>query len=367
MFRGCLLAWLSCLACLVGACPAIRSAEAPPVKLAQTFEETDLSGIDLSPTEYMLATWNWPGNGQPCRVVLWDLASGKELRVLTRHIKDVHGAAFSPDGKRFAACTSEAEGKAIYVWDVKTGRLQFQLTEENGSYFCAVTFSPDGKSLVTGDREGQVRIWNLETRQVVASQKCEAKINPSGTVVFSRDGRFLAAGCEDGSVWVWDEEGKGKGRKLSAHTEVVWAGSVAFSPDSKRLVSCSHDGTFAIWNTEDWKMVKTVRTGLRRVFCLALSPDGKTLVVGGDISVPPDTPPEKRGAIDIGYVELYGTEKFDKIGRVTLNSLPVFSLVVSRDGKFLATAGHNSFAPFPLKSTARIWKMEDLMLRAQRQ
>ncbi len=357
MTPGRLLSWLCCLGCLSGAGLLAQEVQAPAGKPVHTFEDTWLWGVVFSPTDRGLVTWTWNVEDKPGRIVLWDLASGKEQRAFTGQNNAVHGAAFSPDGTRLAAITLDDPRVALYVWDVKSGRLLLRLEVEEGwGFFDALAFSPDGKSLLTGHNDSQVRIWDLEMKRVVAAHKCDANVN---TVAFSSDGRFAAAGCRDGTVWVWEEGGKGKGRKLPAHAKEVKG--VAFSPDSKTLVSGSEDGTFIVWNTADWKVAKAVQTGLRRIFCLTLSRDGKSLVVGGDIPDPPGIPPEK--AIS-GCVEFYSTEKFDKIGMVGLHVYPVASLDLSRDGKFLATAAYVD--PGKAKMAAKVWKMEDLPSRAKR-
>jgi WD40 repeat protein len=72
-------------------------------------------------------------------------------------IPGVYGVAFSADGRRLA-CASE-HGK-VYLLDTRSWEVAERITLGNAN-LDAVSFSPDGEWLATGEVEGGVRLWRV--------------------------------------------------------------------------------------------------------------------------------------------------------------------------------------------------------------
>jgi len=101
-----------------------------------------------------------------------DVATGEELLTLTGA---EGGVVFSPDGKKMVAA---GKGHTVIIWDAESGKeLQRLQLDPNsradvGNYFISlisydpmvssITFSPDGKRVVTASNDGCVRVWTLE-------------------------------------------------------------------------------------------------------------------------------------------------------------------------------------------------------------
>ena len=66
------------------------------------------------------------------------------------------------------------------------------------------------------------------------------------SVAFSPDGRRLASGSRDGTVKVWDAAEGRELLTLKGHTD--WVQGVAFSPDGRRLAAGGRDGTVTVWD-----------------------------------------------------------------------------------------------------------------------
>ena len=111
----------------------------------------------------------------------------------------VLAVAYSPDGKTLAS--SGSSDGTIQLWHVNTGKL-VQTLEGHTDAVTALTFAPDGKTLVSGSNDDTLRVWESPTgtpRRTLAGHGNDVKV-----VVFSRDGKRLASGSKDASVRLWD-------------------------------------------------------------------------------------------------------------------------------------------------------------------
>lgn len=142
-------------------------------------------------------------------LTVWDVSTGRPRYALDEPKATL--AAFSRDGKRFAGFVA---GEGIVVWDTATGRAVHSLkTPANIDGVGGISFSPDGKHLAAtpttvyvNDATVQVRqttalhIWEIGSGKVVLRRDTNENLP---MVAFSPDGRRLALGNRDGLLQMW--------------------------------------------------------------------------------------------------------------------------------------------------------------------
>ena len=181
-----------------------------------------------------------------------------------------HSAAFSPDGTTLAIGT----GGGVFLYNaLTTGYITFfRHTEGNifGNY--SVVFSPDGTLLASGSADGTIKLWNVATRENIAT--FEGHTDRIFSVDFSPDGTLLASGSWDSTIKLWNVATKVNTATLEGHTDRIF--SVDFLPDGT-LASSSTDGTVKLWDVTTKAQIATIETGHTWFSGVAFSPDGTTL------------------------------------------------------------------------------------------
>jgi RNA polymerase sigma factor (sigma-70 family) len=130
---------------------------------------------------------------------LWDVATGMQVRALRAPQQGVRSLAFTPDGKTLAA---GGYTQLVRLWEVATGkeRLQFEGAPVHLTTF---TLSPDGRTLASASYNRPVSL-----RDVATGRKLGELVGPFPggveAVTFSADGRHLVTGGSDGTALVWD-------------------------------------------------------------------------------------------------------------------------------------------------------------------
>ena len=87
---------------------------------------------------------------------LWDVAQGRQVRVLAGHTEQVESVSFSPDGTLLASASWDL---TVKLWDMASGQELASLTGHTG-WIKAVAFSPDGTMLASGENN-QMRLWRV--------------------------------------------------------------------------------------------------------------------------------------------------------------------------------------------------------------
>lgn len=97
---------------------------------------------------------------------VWDVESGELL--VTLEVSSFESAAFSPDGALFATAGEDSPK----IWDAQSGK-QLAVFDAHAGAVDAISFSPDGRRLLTTGRDGALKVWKtgyeVRTPEEIAS------------------------------------------------------------------------------------------------------------------------------------------------------------------------------------------------------
>ncbi|MCG9133667.1 hypothetical protein J5I95_18495 [Candidatus Poribacteria bacterium] len=200
-------------------------------------------------------------------LLLWDVTAKEHQATFTGHSGGVLNVAFSPDGETLAG----AVGNDILLWDADTGQRQATLWGNNAS--SPLAYSPDGRTLVIAGKKS-LRFWDA----AIGKPKAILFENGVLSVAFSPDGKTLATGDFVGAVQLRDVA-TGKLRStFMEHSGAIT--SVTFSPDGEMIATASDDRTVQLWDVATGKLKSTFMGHSGDIRSVAFSPDGETLASG---------------------------------------------------------------------------------------
>ena len=147
------------------------------------------------------------GGGTSRNVRVWRTSDGVPMFILY-HSGQVSSVTISPDGSKIATGLCQASEDfqctrgAVWLWDLQRGTLIKRLADFP-DWVQGVAFSVDGSVLIAGSRDGMLRAYTTADYQPVF-----ASTSPFGVQALSvsPDGRLLATGNNRGEVDLWRVE-----------------------------------------------------------------------------------------------------------------------------------------------------------------
>ncbi len=222
----------------------------------------------------------------------------------------------------------------------QTPRVLRVFPHESSVYSSA--FSPEGRFVATGTRDGKLRVWNAAEGSLVWGPK--AMGGRVGFVRFSRDGKRLFASS---TIEQWAFNGGVGSRNFHAVLEAESGREVLpshegdsgistnvicshFSPDDRWLATAQKDNRIRVFDLADGRLVSELRGHTDEVRFLSFSADGSLLA---------------SASLD-RTVRLWRLPSGEPVGLPLAHRMPVVRALLAGDGRHIITGSFASPGAF---------------------
>jgi len=117
---------------------------------------------------------------------------------MSGHTQPIHGVSFTNDGKRLVSVSSD---RTIRLWDGESGK-PMDLIAKHSAPLESLASCPNDRFLAIGAWDGSIILWDMVTARE-AARLTRSSISP-WDLAFSFDGKNLAFGIGDNSIRLWD-------------------------------------------------------------------------------------------------------------------------------------------------------------------
>lgn len=237
-------------------------------------------GLDASHDGAIIALCREVSETKPERFCceIWNSASGNLIKRIPVQDKEIPWPTLSADGKTVALSELRSGSDKVpdgHLFDIKTGKELAQLryeglfTDPEGG-LPPMAFSSDGKTIVTGYQDAEIKLWNRETGKEIGNfgpDKANVRRGsgnyPEVTLIFGKDGKTLSSLTEDGSVRVFDLASNHGLRTVKISSTPVHP--IATSPDGNEMLVGADDGSSKLLNLKKGLVVQSVSAPYRTV------------------------------------------------------------------------------------------------------
>jgi eukaryotic-like serine/threonine-protein kinase len=271
----------------------------------------------------------WPA----ARLIAADARAHGIATVLRGQPGAVNDLSFSPDGKLLVTVSDD---HSVRLWDPTSPATSRTFVGHTDEVWAAV-FSRDGSQLVTTSKDRTIRIWDVKTGE---SRVLVGHLGPISEIAFAGPDT-LVSGSDDGTARLWDVK-TGEARGVLGGPGIIR--SIAVALDGRMVACAGRDSLLRLWDVKTGA-VRALAGHPVMIMGVGVSPDGKTIATH-----------DRDGAVRL-WDAATGASRIlaERLGEYVFKLAPFGKLRFSPDGKWLAVAGDGAFV--------RVWDLATGVMR----
>ena len=135
-------------------------------------------------------------------IKVWNLKTGQIIHTLNGHSSWITAVDIAADGKTIVSGSTD---KTLNIWELNTGKLSKTIKNEKElSCVLSLCMSHDGKVIACGSTNNKINLWNLDSGQLIRSIEGHSAWIQSLSI--TSDNTNLISGSRDGVVKFWQSK-----------------------------------------------------------------------------------------------------------------------------------------------------------------
>ena len=200
-------------------------------------------------------------------IIILDAISGNQMATLSGHMGQVSCLTFSSDGKSLVSGSVDG---SVKLWDMQTGEAVRTFYGQD-DWFESVSISADCTRIASGSGKGRIFLWDTQTGECHCTIWQYHSIEHVG---FSPTDPQNIISISDSKVWQWDFNGH--------QIPPTYDGShIAFSPDHTQFSLCN-ESVITVQNSDSRAIASELNITNDHARYCCFSPDGRLVAAAGD-------------------------------------------------------------------------------------
>jgi len=199
--------------------------------------------------------------------------SGKIIRILEGHTREINILLFSKDGKRLFSGSSD---KTIRVWETEYWQC-VSILEGHEWLVNSLKITSDNKVLYSGGWDSFIIKWDLQTLKELERFN-SGNVGGIKCLELSKDDNQIITGSGEKVIRIFNSINFKVVAEFKGHTDFV--SCLCVSNDNKLLASGGWDGRILIWHFTEQELINSWQAHTGRINSIKFSNDNNYLLSG---------------------------------------------------------------------------------------
>ncbi|MCW8928896.1 MAG: caspase family protein [Gammaproteobacteria bacterium] len=204
---------------------------------------------------------------------LSDAKTQKKVKSYTGHQDKIIALAFSPDAKQFM---STSQDNSVRLWNIEQEKAIRTLQYKKNEFVRNIVYLDEHNILYNKGEE--LLIYNNQAQKNI--ERFAKNSGWTSSIALSNNDQYLLVGSWDHTAYLWDLHTGMLVHHLKGHKHHVR--SVAFSVDNTMAATAARDGKAIIWDIKSGNIIKEIQRSDKGIKSIFFAPDNNGIILGDD-------------------------------------------------------------------------------------